>query len=114
MKNFQQLKTELGVVESEGILTCVGRLVNSDLEFDVRRPIVLPRDHPYTTMVISDCHEVMHGGVRATLAKVRSKYWIPKDRKCIKKILSKCVTCKCHEGQAYSAPQTAALPIGER
>ncbi|XP_078366089.1 uncharacterized protein LOC144650313 [Oculina patagonica] len=110
-KNFQQLKTELGVVESEGILRCVGRLVNSDLEFDARRPIVLPRDHAYTTMVIRDCHEkVMHGGVRATLAEVRSKYWIPKGRQCVKKVLSTCVTCKRFEGQAYGAPQTAALP----
>ena len=52
----------------------------------------------------------MHGGVRATLAEVRSKYWIPKGRQCVKKILSKCTICKRHEGQAYSAPQTAALP----
>lgn len=52
----------------------------------------------------------MHGGVRATLAEVRSKYWIPKGRQCVRKILSKCAICKRHEGQAYSAPQTAALP----
>jgi len=85
-KNFQQLKTEMGVAESEGILRCVGRLVNSDLEFDAHRPIVLPRDHAYTTMVTRDCHEkVMHGGVRVILAEVRSKYWITKGRQCVKK-----------------------------
>ena len=110
-ENFQQLKNDLGLVESEGVLRCVGRLVNSDLDFDARRPIILPRDHAYTTMVINDCHErVMHGGVRATLAEVRSKYWIPKGRQCVKKILSKCAICKLQEGQAYSTPQTAALP----
>ena len=109
--NFQQLKNELGLVESEGILRCIGRLVNSDLDFDARRPIILPRDHAYTTMVINDCHErVMHGGVRATLTEVRSKYWIPKGRQYAKKSLSKCATCKRHEGKAYSAPQTAAMP----
>ena len=109
--NFQQLKNDLGLFESEGVLRCVGRLVNSDLDFDARRPIILPRDHAYTTMVISDCHErVIHGGVRATLAEVRSKYWIPKGRQCVKKILSKCAICKRHEGQADSTLQTAALP----
>ena len=100
--NFQQLKNELGLVESEGILRCIGRLVNSDLDFDARRPIIIPRDHAYTTMVINDCHErVMHGGVRATLAEVRSKYWIPKGRQYVKKILNKCAICKRH-----SAPCT--------
>lgn len=109
--NFQQLKNDLGLVENEGVLRCFGRLVNSDLDFVARRPIILPRNHAYTTMVINDCHErVMHGGVRATLAEARSKYWIPKGWQCVKKILSKCAICKRHEGQAYNAPQTAALP----
>lgn len=109
--NFQQLVSELGLVANDGILRCVGRLVNSDLEVDARRPVILPRDHAYTTMVIRDCHDrVLHSGVRATLAEMRSKYWVPKGRQCVKKVLSKCVICKKQEGKAYSAPQTAALP----
>ena len=109
--NFQQLKTELGLEESAGILRCTGRLVNSDLEFDARRPVILPRDHALSIMLIEECHKkVLHSGVRATLAELRSRYWIPKGRQCVKKVLSKCVICKKQEGKAYSAPQTAALP----
>ena len=109
--NFQQLKTELGLEESAGILRCTGRLVNSDLEFDGRRPVILPRDHALSTMIIEECHKkVLHSGVRATLAELRSRYWIPKGRQCVKKVLRKCVICKKQEGKAYSAPQTAALP----
>ena len=109
--NFQHLVSELGLVENDRILRCVGRLVNSDLEVDVRRPIILPRDHAYTTLVIRDCHErVLHSGVRATLADMRSRYWVPEGRQCVKKVLRKCVTCKKHEGRAFSTPQTAALP----
>ena len=110
-ENFQHLVSELGLVENNGILRCVGRLVNSDLEVDARRPIILPRDHAYTTLVIRDCHErVLHSGVRATLAEMRSRYWVPKGRQCVKKVLNKCVTCKKQEGRAFNAPQTAALP----
>ena len=84
--NFQHLVSELGLVENDRILRCVGRLVNSDLEVDARRPIILPRDHAYTTLVIRDCHErVLHSGVRATLADMRSRYWVPKGRQCVEK-----------------------------
>ena len=109
--NFQHLVSELGLVENDRILRCVGKLVNSDLEVDVRRPIILPRDHAYTTLVIRDCRErVLHSGVRATLADMRSRYWVLEGRQCVKKVLRKCVTCKKQEGRAFSAPQTAALP----
>ena len=109
--NFQHLVSELGLVENDRILRCVGRLVNSDLEVDARRPIIRPRDHAYTTLVIRDCHErVLHSGVRATLADMRSRYWVPEGRQCVKKVLRKCVTCKKQKGRAFSAPQTAALP----
>ena len=84
--NFQQLRSKLGLVESAGILRCVGRLVNSDLEFDARRPVVLPKDHAFTAKVIEDCHrKVLHSGVRVTLAELRSRYWVPKGRQCVKR-----------------------------
>ena len=109
--NFKQLVSELGVVEQEGILRCVGRLVNSDLEFDARRPILLPRKHHLTKLIIRDCHErVHHSGVRATLAELRSKFWVPRGRQEVKGTLSECVTCKKLKGKPYSSPPTAALP----
>ena len=109
--NFKQLVSELGVVEQEGILRCVGRLVNSDLEFDARRPILLPRKHHLTKLIIRDCHErVHHSGVRATLAELRSKFWVARGRQEVKGTLSECVTCKKLKGKPYSSPPTAALP----
>ena len=44
-ENFKQLISEVGVIEQEEILRCVGRLVNSDLDFYARRRIILPRKH---------------------------------------------------------------------
>ena len=92
-------------------MRCSGRLVNSDLEFDARRPVVLPRDHRFTRLVIEDCHRrVHHSGVRATLAEVRSRYWVPKGRQVVEKVLGGCVTCKRQTGRPYSAPPASALP----
>ena len=68
--NFKQLVSELGVVEQGEILRCVGRLVISDLDFDARRPIILPRKHHLTRLIIQNSHaNVHHSGVRATLAE---------------------------------------------
>ena len=109
--NFKQLVSELGVKEQGEILRCVGRLVNSDLDFDARRPIILPRKHHLTKLIIQYCHEsVHHSGVRATLAQLRSKHRVPKDRQVVKGVLSECVTCKKLKGKPYSSPPTAALP----
>ena len=109
--NFKQLVSELGVKEDRGILRCVGRLVNSDLEFDARRPVILPRQHRLTRLVIEECHQrVHHSGVRATLAELRSRYWVPRGRQVVKRILGECVICKKLTGKPYSTPPTAALP----
>ena len=110
-KDFLSLKRVLGLEEIGGVLRCVGRLGNSDLEPDAQRPIILPKDHIYTTKTIEECHErVLHGGVRETLAELRSRFWVPKGRQCVKKVLNKCVVCKKLEGKAYGAPCSAALP----
>ena len=62
-------------------------------------------------MIIEACHQkVHHCGVRSTLAELRSRFWVPKGRKIVKKILSHCVTSKKLFGKPYREPATAALP----
>ena len=71
--------------------TIEGRLVNSDLESEARRPVILPRQHRFTRLVIEECHQgVHHSGVRATFAELRSRYWVPRGRQVVKRILSVC------------------------
>ena len=109
--NYEQLVDRLQIVEEEGLLRCMGRLKNSDLDLEGRQPRILPRDHPLTAMIIKACHEqVLHSGLRATLAQVRSRYWIPKGRQAVKTILGKCFVCKKHEGRSFTAPEAASLP----
>ena len=90
---------------------CKGRLGISDLSLETQHPMVLDSKHQYTSLLIKQCHErVHHSGVRATLAEVRSRYWNPKGRQTIKKVVSKCVVCKKLEGKAFSAPPSTDLP----
>ena len=93
--NYKQLVRKLGLVEEDGILRCTSRLSNSDLELDAQKPILLPKEHKFTRSVIEACHQkVHHCGVRSTLAELRSRFWVPKGRQIVKKILNQCVTCK--------------------
>ena len=60
----------------------------------LREPVILPKDHRFTVLVIESCHErVHHGGVRGTLAELRARFWVPKGRQGAKKVLGKCVVC---------------------
>ena len=64
-----------------------------------------------TKLIIQYCHEsVHHSGSRATLAQLRSNYWVPRGRQVVKGVLRECVTCKKLKGKPYSSPPTAALP----
>ncbi|XP_048585406.1 uncharacterized protein LOC125568078 [Nematostella vectensis] len=106
---FNQLTKQLDLVE--GILRCRGRLGNSELATDARMPIILPRDHRLTELVILDCHSKLHhSGVSGTLAQLRTRFWVPKGRQVVKKIVHRCVTCKKLEGRAYATPPVADLP----
>ena len=109
--NFKQLVGELGIKEHKGILRCEGRLLNSDLDSEARKPVILPRQHRFTRLVVEECHQrVHHSGIRSTLAELRSRFWVPKGRQLVKRILGECVTCRKLIGKPFRAPPTAALP----
>ena len=109
--NFKQSVQKLGLVEKDGNLRCTGRLGNSDLDIDGREKLLLPKQHKLNHLIIEACHQkVHHCGVRSTLAELRSRFWVPKGRQIVKKILSHFVTCKKLLGKPYREPATAALP----
>ncbi|XP_048580427.1 uncharacterized protein LOC116614572 [Nematostella vectensis] len=110
-KHYKDLVKDLGVQECDGVLRCAGRLGNSQLENDTKNPILLPRGHKFTRLVMDSCHaRVCHSGVRATLAELRARFWVPKGRQAVKKSVSECVVCKRVQGRPYDKPPIAALP----
>ena len=109
--DFEKTRVQLGLVEKGDILVCQGRLGNSDLEMESRFPIILPKENRFTELVVLQCHQkVHHLKVRATLAELRSKFWITRGRQYVKKILKPCFVCRLLEGKSYHAPATANLP----
>ena len=106
------LVQQLGIFEENGILRCKDRLENSDLDFVGKFPILLPNGHKFSELVVLNMHSKMgHEGLRVTLTEVRSKYWIPRGRQFVKKIIKPCQTCKKLEAKALKLPPMAPLPL---
>ncbi|UYV73350.1 hypothetical protein LAZ67_10002818, partial [Cordylochernes scorpioides] len=81
-------------LDKGGLLRVGGRLNNALLSFDQKHPIILPKAHYITQLVIRHYHErLLHAGVQLTLSAIREKYWIPSGRCLVKQILFKCIKC---------------------
>ena len=111
-KNWRDLQQQLSLFkDEEGIIRSRGRLANSLLPVEAKFPILLPREHYLTRLVVEHCHrEVQHGGVKETLTQVRSQFWIPRGRQLVRKILFPCVLCKRLQGTVYASPEHSDLP----
>ena len=84
------------MIGPEGLLRVGGRLQFSSLPFDARHPIMLPKNHHVTTLIIRECHlEGYHvRGVNGVLAELRVKYWPIDGREAVKRLERNCIVCK--------------------
>lgn len=66
----------LNLIVHEGLLRVrEGRIKRADLPYDQRHPMLLPKSHPLTELIIRDTHEQnMHAGSNATLYALRMKF----------------------------------------
>lgn len=83
-------------IDDDGLLRVYGRIdAASYLPYSSRRPIILPRDHHFTKLLIMYHHcQMKHQNHEATVCEVRKRYWIPQIRSLLKKIVSNCPHCK--------------------
>ena len=98
-------------LDEKGLLRCLGRLDNSDIGYEAKRPLLLPKKDRFTDLIINHNHKgSLHTGVAQTLAKIRQKYWIPHGRSTVKKVLQQCLVCRRWEGGPYQVPPMPPLP----
>ena len=111
-ENYQQLVSKFGLQEDQkGVIRCKGRLEYSEMVHETKEPIILPKEQRLTILQIQECHhKVLHNGVRSTLAELRSRFWVPKGRQLVKRVISRCVLCKKTEGRPFTQPPTPSLP----
>ena len=112
-KKFSTWMHQFGLfIDSSGVWRCTGRLDNADIPAAVRHPILLPKKHPLTYLIVQDAHQrIKHNGVKETLVEIRSKYWIIRGRQFVRWVIHRCVICRRIDALPCRGPPPPALPV---
>ena len=62
-------------VDQEGVVRVGGRADKALVLYETRHPVLLPRDHWISRLIVQHAHQFGHPGVAGTVAKTRTKYW---------------------------------------
>ena len=94
-------------IDEQGLLRVGGRLTNSDLSFNERHPVILPKSSHVSRLVIAYFHEkIAHQGKGMTINEIRANgYWIINMNSLVGQHISKCVTCR----KIRSSPQVQKM-----
>ena len=111
-KRSNNLSSQLGLyLDTDRLLRCRGRLENAEVCAGARHPLLLPKHHRYTDLVIQMYHKTsLHTGCSQTLSPIKQKYWIPQGRSAVRKVLKTCTLCRRHEGGPYKMPLMPSIP----
>ena len=62
---FKTLEKQFNLFQDgDGIWRCGGRFSNADVPYNAKHPILLPKEHHFTLLVVRQAHErVLHNGV---------------------------------------------------
>ena len=106
------LKTQLGLyTDNNGLIRFKGRLENAEICEFSRYPLLLPKYHSYTDLVIQYYNErAFHTGCAQTLSLIRQKFWIPQGRAAVNRVLKRCDVCRHREGGPYKMPLMPPIP----
>ena len=85
------------ILDTEGLLHVNGRLkLAENISEDARNPILLPRKHHITRLIIAYHHELKNheAGVNHVLADIRTRFWIVHSREAVRSWEFQCNQCK--------------------
>ncbi|XP_068726424.1 uncharacterized protein [Montipora capricornis] len=78
-----------------------GRIHRAPIAFEAAHPVVLPKSHPVSTLIVRYYHHILgHSGREHVLSAVRQCYWILRARSLVRQVLKKCVSCRKRKAPA--------------
>lgn len=85
----------LDPILQNGLLLTGGRLSRMAMPERQKHPVILPKDHHVSKVILRNIHEQLgHCGRNHMLARLRQQYWIPAANALARKIRSECVFCR--------------------
>jgi hypothetical protein len=99
-------------LDRDGLIRVGGRLGLSDLEYSQKHPVVLPKSHHVSQLVIGYYHKlVAHQGRGLTINSIRSNgFWIVCCSKVVSSFIHHCVTCRKQRGKVMGQKMSAIPP----
>ncbi|GFV91966.1 cytochrome P450 2E1 [Trichonephila clavipes] len=84
-------------VSSSTLLTSIwvgGRLRHANFAYGHKHPILLPKRHILTDVIVRHYHEMLlHAGTQLVQSCIQEKYWIIGARDIIRHLIRKCIKC---------------------
>lgn len=98
-------------IDTQSIIRMRSRLQNAEyLTYAQRCPIILPRKHKFTELLISSFHQQMYHQNHATVVnEIKQRYYIPRLRGCLKTVRANCARCRIRNARP-EVPEMAELP----
>ncbi|XP_046868719.1 uncharacterized protein LOC124461206 [Drosophila willistoni] len=82
------------MIDKDGLLRVGGRLHHSQLSTEAKHPVLLPKSHRITKLILEYEHRVnLHPGVSSLFVMVRQTFWIFGARNLIRKVTHDCLAC---------------------
>lgn len=79
---------------NSGLLRVGGRLVNCSLPYDNKHPLLLPKSHHLTNLIIDHFHQLYgHPGPATLMAILQRRFWILTARSVVRQRIFKCQRC---------------------
>ncbi|XP_063931166.1 uncharacterized protein LOC135143218 [Zophobas morio] len=109
--NNSKIKNLSPFIDSSGLVRVGGRLAYSNIHNDRKYPLLLPKQHFITNLIIKKYHvENLHIGCQGTLAAVRQRYWPVSAKNAVKLVIFNCL--RCYRCKPISYEQLMAdLPV---
>jgi hypothetical protein len=110
LNNKSKLLSLNPIIDEFDIIRVGGRLTNAHLSKETKNPILLPKKHFVTKLLIIYEHQrQLHAGPQATLAALRQRYWIISGKSAIRQVLHYCHNC-FKVNPIITKPQMGNLP----
>ncbi|XP_066928973.1 uncharacterized protein [Clytia hemisphaerica] len=118
LKNDEKIKLNDNLVKlnpfihKDGLLRVGGRLQRSNMDFEIKHPIILPKDSVITKPLVRFHHNnTFHSGRGMTINEIRTNgLWIININSMVRHVIHQCVVCR-HLRGATIQQRMSDLPI---